>query len=115
MQAQFTGLQPTFLSRDNLNPEQAVEIAKKLRNAKLVERQPSAKEQDGRKITVLLDGKDISWDIRGHGIDDLVAKIAVNRAVIDAVHTKENCWQKRSKVCGHRRAGNRDKGLPKAR
>ena len=97
MQAQFTGLQPTFL-RDNLNPEQAVEIAKKLRNSKLVERQPSAKEQDGRKITVLLDGKDISWDIRGHGIDDLVAKIAVNRAVIDAVHTKEKLLAKGQSV-----------------
>lgn len=84
--------------RDNLNPEQAVEIAKKLRNSKLVERQPSAKEQDGRKITVLLDGKDISWDIRGHGIDDLVAKIAVNRAVIDAVHTKEKLLAKGQSV-----------------
>lgn len=84
--------------RDDLNPGQAVEIAKKLRNSKLIERQPSAKEQDGRKITVLLDNKDISWDIRGHGIDDLVAKIAVNKVVIDAVHAKEKLLAKGQSV-----------------
>jgi cytidylate kinase len=84
--------------RDGLSPQQAVEIAKKLKNSKLTERQPSAKEQDGRKITVLLDGKDISWDIRGHGIDDLVAKIAVNKVVIDAVHVKEKLLAKGQSV-----------------
>lgn len=84
--------------RDGLSPRQAAEIAKKLRKSKLVERQPSDKEQDGRKITVLLDNKDISWDIRGHGIDDLVAKIAVNKAVIDAVHAKEKLLAKGQSV-----------------
>lgn len=84
--------------RDGLSLRQAAEIAKKLRKSKLVERQPSDKEQDGRKITVLLDNKDISWDIRGHGIDDLVAKIAVNKAVIDAVHAKEKLLAKGQSV-----------------
>lgn len=84
--------------RDNLSPLQAAEIAKRLKGSKLIERQPSAKEQDGRKITVLLDNKDISWDIRGHGIDDLVAKIAVNKVVIDAVHVKEKLLAKGQSV-----------------
>ncbi|MBI5356333.1 (d)CMP kinase [Candidatus Collierbacteria bacterium] len=84
--------------RDNLNPNQAGDIAKKLRNSELVERQALPKEQDGRKITVLLDGKDISWEIRGHGIDDLVAKIAVNKVVINAVHAKEKLLAKGQSV-----------------
>ncbi len=84
--------------RDNLSSKQAGEIAKRLSGSKLIERQPSAKEQDGRKITVLLDGKDISWDICGHGIDDLVAKIAVNKIVIDAVHDKEKLLAKGQSV-----------------
>lgn len=84
--------------RNGLDPKQAVEIAKRLKRSKLVERQPLDEEQDGRKITVLLDGKDISWDIRGHGIDDLVAKIAVNKVVIDAVHAKEKLLAKGQNV-----------------
>lgn len=75
--------------RDRLNPQQAKKIAGKLKKAEFIERQPSAGEQDGRKITVLLDGKDISWDIRGHTIDDVVARIAFHKEVIDVVHEKE--------------------------
>jgi len=84
--------------RDGLNPQQAKEIAARLKKAKLIERLPAAKEQDGRKITVLLDGKDISWDIRGHTIDDIVAKIAFHKEVINVVHEKERLLAKSRNV-----------------
>lgn len=84
--------------RDRLSPQQAKKIAGKLKKAEFIERQPSAGEQDGRKITVLLDGKDISWDIRGHTIDDVVAKIAFHKEVIDVVHEKERLLAKSRNV-----------------
>ena len=48
-----------------------------------------ARETDGRKITVLMDGEDISWAIRTHEIDDLVAKFGEHKQIIRAVHEKE--------------------------
>lgn len=75
--------------RGTFMPDQAPLVAKKFRETRVVERQPNEEEQDGRKITVLLDGEDISWLIRTHEIDDLVAKFGEHKEIIDAVHEKE--------------------------
>lgn len=75
--------------RGKFTPSQASLVAKKFRESVVVERQPSELEQDGRKITVLLDGEDISWLIRTHQIDDLVAKVGEHKEIIDTVHEKE--------------------------
>lgn len=84
--------------RDGLTPADAPQIAGRLRRSNLIEREQNRREQDGRKITVLLDGKDISWKIRQHKIDDLVAKIAVHQEVIEAVHEKERLLAKSQNV-----------------
>lgn len=75
--------------RDRLLPEQAPEISERFKKSVVEERPPNAEEQDGRNITVLLDGRDISKEIRTHQIDDLVAKIAQHKEIIAAVHEKE--------------------------
>lgn len=72
--------------RDGLTPEEYLEIAKRYRKAKVIE---GVAEGIGKQIKITLDGEDISDKIRTHGIDDLVAKIAKNKEVIDAVHEKE--------------------------
>lgn len=75
--------------RGKFPPKRAAQVAKKFREAIVIERQPNNRERDGRKITVLLNGEDVSWAIRTHEIDDLVAKFAEHKEVIDAVHKKE--------------------------
>lgn len=75
--------------RGKFSPKQATQVAKKFREAIVIERQPNNRERDGRKITVLLNGEDVSWAIRTHEVDDLVAKFAEHKEVTDAVHEKE--------------------------
>jgi cytidylate kinase len=75
--------------RHQIKPDKAAEAAVLFRRAKITERKPLKEETDRRKITVLLDGEDISWTVRTHEIDDLVAKFAEHREIIEAVHEKE--------------------------
>lgn len=75
--------------RDGLSPKEAQIAAQRFRQARVVQRAPVGKENDGRKNTLLLDGKDISWEIRTHAIDDFVAKVSQDKTVIAAVHEKE--------------------------
>lgn len=75
--------------RDKLPVTQYLNVARRFKKAQVVERKPNKTEQDGRKITVLLDGEDISWKIRTHQIDDLVAKFAQHKEIVSAVHEKE--------------------------
>lgn len=75
--------------RHDMTPNQAATAADLFRQALVVERQPLASESDGRKITVLLNGEDVSWAIRTHEIDDVVARFGEHKEVIAAVHQKE--------------------------
>ncbi len=75
--------------KNKIGPNQAATAAVFFRRAKIIERKPLPSENDGRKITVLLDGEDISRAIRTHEIDDLVAKFAEHKEIIQAVHQKE--------------------------
>lgn len=75
--------------RDGFSLNNVADIATKFRRADVVEHQPRASESDGRNITVILDGKDISLAIRTHEIDDIVAKISQDPKIIRAVHEKE--------------------------
>lgn len=75
--------------RNKIKPNEAAKAALFFRRAKVVLRQPRGKEADGRKITVLLDGEDVSWLIRTHKIDDLVAKFGEHKEIIEVVHRKE--------------------------
>lgn len=75
--------------RNKVKPEKAAQAALIFRWAKIIERRPTPQEADGRRITVLMDGEDISWAIRTHEIDDAVAKFAEHKEIIEAVHQKE--------------------------
>ena len=75
--------------RHKIKPDKAAQAADLFRMAEVTERKPLAQETDGRKITVLMDGEDISWAIRTHEVDDLVAKFGEHKEIIQAVHEKE--------------------------
>ena len=79
-----------FIAKQNhISPSNAAEAAFLFLRADIVQRSPASSESDGRKITLLLNQKDITWKIRTHEIDDLVAKFAEYKEVIKAVHQKE--------------------------
>lgn len=56
-------------------------IVKALQTAKIILRNPTAEETDGRLTTVLLDGEDISWKIRTPEISQGASVVATQAAV----------------------------------
>mgnify|MGYP001620030069 CR=1 FL=1 len=75
--------------KHHIKSDKAAQAADIFRRIKVTERKPLVQETDGRKITVLMDGEDISWVIRTHEVDDLVAKFGEHKEIIQAVHEKE--------------------------
>lgn len=84
--------------RNKIKPNEAAKAALLFRRAEVGLRQPESKEADGRKITVVLDGEDVSWLIRTHEIDDIVAKFGEHKEVIEEVHEKERKLASRQDV-----------------
>ena len=85
--------------RRKITPDKAtLSVADLFLKAKIVERLPLPQENDGRKITILMDGEDISWAIRTHQVDDSVAKFAEHKEIIEAVHQKEREMSRRHDV-----------------
>lgn len=84
--------------RNKIKPNEAAKAALLFRRSDVVLRQPESKETDGRKITVVLDGEDVSWLIRTHEIDDIVAKFGEHKEVIEEVHEKERRMASRQDV-----------------
>jgi len=75
--------------KHQIKSDKAAQAADIFRRVKVTERKPLVQETDGRKITVLMGGEDISWTIRTHEVDDLVAKFGEHKQIIQAVHEKE--------------------------
>ncbi len=75
--------------KHQIKSDKAAQAADIFRRVKVTERKPLVQETDGRKITVLMGGEDISWTIRTHEVDDLVAKFGEHKEIIQAVHEKE--------------------------
>lgn len=67
--------------RHEVDPKNEEALVKLVKNSTMSLRNPTAKEQDGRLITVLLDGKDVSWSIRTEKINKIVPTIASHSAV----------------------------------
>jgi cytidylate kinase len=59
---------------DLTDEPQVVALVKK---AKMEMRNPKKKEQDGRLTTVILDGEDISWQIRTEEVSSGASKVAI--------------------------------------
>jgi CMP/dCMP kinase len=60
------------------NEKDVVELVKR---HKIEMRMPQGKEKDGRLTTILLDGKDVSWDIRTEEISTGASKVAVLKSL----------------------------------
>jgi CMP/dCMP kinase len=46
-------------------------------------------KSDGRKADVLLDGKDVTWDVRSQGVEALVSVVAAYKGVRDAMTAQQ--------------------------
>lgn len=64
-------------------------IARLVEEADLNLRAPTAEEQDGRMCTVILNGEDISWEIRTEEMSQGSSKVAVHEAVRRAMVEKQ--------------------------
>lgn len=62
--------------RNDIDLEDEAKLTELVRESKIELRKPSAAEQDGRLITILLNGEDISWKIRTDEISKNVPIVA---------------------------------------
>ncbi len=67
--------------RHEVDPKDESKVTALVKDADLNLRQPVAEEQDGRLITALLNGEDVSWLIRTEEINQIVPKVAALPAV----------------------------------
>lgn len=67
--------------RNEVDPENGQAVAALVKEASMDLRNPTAKEQDGRSITALLNGEDVSWLIRTEKINEIVPKVAAQPTV----------------------------------
>ncbi len=67
----------TLLSlRRGVRVDDENEVVRLLRKTEIDVRSPNEKENDGRLSTVLLNGEDVSWEIRNEEVSAVVAKVA---------------------------------------
>lgn len=64
-----------------VDPEDEDGVASLLREHRITLSQPTEDEQDGRKITVGLDGKDVSWAIRTEAVSRAASVVAQHASV----------------------------------
>ena len=104
----------TWLARKNkIDFEKGEKIAEVVEKAKIEMRTPSKQEEDGRLVTVEVDEKDLSWEIRGDEITKNVATVAKNPQVRTVlVKKQQQIAEKNSVVMEGRDIGLRV--LPKA-
>jgi cytidylate kinase len=67
--------------RKGVNLMDEAAVAKALSDSKIEMHKPTAKEEDGRKVTLLLDGEDVSWEIRTEEISRGASQISQYAAV----------------------------------
>jgi CMP/dCMP kinase len=67
--------------RHNVNPEDESKVIEVLQKSTIEMRNPLQAEQDGRLTTVLLDGEDISWEIRTEKVSQNASKVAALKLV----------------------------------
>mgnify|MGYP000170865220 CR=1 FL=1 len=80
----------------NVDPDDAEALAALAREARITIGPPTVR--DGRAYTVLLDGKDVTWQIRDGRIDRTVSQVARVPAVRDAMVAQQRALAARGRV-----------------
>src|SRR5438445_7505205 len=70
-------------SRRKIDPDDAPKLSELANQVRITIGPPT--KQDGRAYTVLLDGSDVTWDIRSADIDRIVSQVARVAGVRDAI------------------------------
>jgi cytidylate kinase len=70
-------------SRRGIDPDDADKLTELAKKVRIMIGPPT--KQDGRAYTVLLDGSDVTWDIRSADIDRIVSQVARVAGVRDAM------------------------------
>ncbi|HET8567831.1 MAG TPA: (d)CMP kinase [Candidatus Limnocylindria bacterium] len=79
-----------------IDPDDADRLAKLAREIRIAIGPPTVR--DGRAYSVLLDGRDVSWDIRDARVDRVVSQVARIPAVRDAMVEQQRALAKRGRV-----------------
>lgn len=66
-------------AKEGVSLENEDGLVEMLKKHKIEMRMPSDREQDGRLTTILLDGQDVSWEIRTEEISTGASKVAVHK------------------------------------
>ena len=83
-------------SRRGIDPDDADTLSELARTARITIGPPT--KQDGRAYTVLLDGSDVTWEIRSAEIDRIVSQVARVPAVRDAMVQQQRALAGQSRV-----------------
>ncbi len=82
--------------RKAIDPDDAVKLAELAKTVRITIGPPT--KQDGRVYTVLLDGSDVTWEIRSADIDRIVSQVARVAGVRDAMVEQQRALAGRSRV-----------------
>jgi len=82
--------------RRAIDPDDGEHLAKLAREVRIAIGPPTVR--DGRAYTVLLDGDDVTWTIRGADIDRVVSQVARVAAVRDAMVEQQRALAKQGRL-----------------
>jgi len=82
--------------RRGIDPDDGEHLAKLAREVRIAIGPPTVR--DGRAYTVLLDGDDVTWTIRGADIDRVVSQVARVAAVRDAMVEQQRALAKQGRL-----------------
>jgi cytidylate kinase len=82
--------------RRGVDPDDAAHLATLAREVKIAIGPPTVR--DGRAYTVLLDGEDVTWIIRGADVDRVVSQVARVPAVRDTMVAQQRALAERGRV-----------------
>lgn len=84
-----------ILRSQDINDEPSVvELARELR----LDIRPAGIESDGRLYTVLLDGRDVTWDLRSNGVDNNVSQVSAYGGVRENLVRRQRRIARRGNV-----------------
>lgn len=75
--------------RNDVDPANEPQVVELLKQSRIEMRNPLPEEQDGRLTTVLLNGEDISWEIRTEQVSQNSSKVASLKAVREHLVEKQ--------------------------
>jgi len=82
--------------RRQVDPDDAARLTELAKKVRIMIGPPT--KQDGRAYTVLLDGSDVSWEIRSTDIDRIVSQVARVSGVRDAMVEQQRALAGQSRV-----------------